>query len=695
MSENADDVIPPSALQAPSAQAPGPVDDIIPTAALSQPSAPSPPKPRSWLEQRLDTESTRTFPIGGALASAATGAASDIGATGAVLKGLFSGDVKSLGDAARISEAYQAAHPPYTPPEGSAASLINKVVGSPYNPINYPGELLDAGGNLLSKGLDAAGVPSSISTAVGPIASGAAQVGVGTYGVAKGLSAARGTPAAADAAITAQEAANQVAAKTSGGAAATGVNVNQLSPETQAELVRAVQAGEPISQTAIERHALAESLPLPQGTSPLRLRAGQATGDAQQISDEKNLRADPDTQGLLSNSITDQDQKLVLSMGEIRRQATPTVVQNNNLEHGQTAIDAIKSTDNAAVTDTRAKYQALADANGGMMPIDTGQAISGIDAQLQNRYLTKTAQENPVISSVMDDLRSGNPINFEKFENARTGLAEVQRGGGSDAVAAGIVHNALEQMPLTPEAAALKALADPARAAAKAHFNTIKQNPAYKAAINDNVSKDPQTGLHVIGADSPLADSFMDRYFLGNGPNASSAYIQRLKGIIPDLSEPVEAAALNKLSNAAGIDQSGNSTGFRNDSYRNARNALEPKADVLLSPESAEATNQLKQVSGFVNDEGKASTTNRSNTALTLQRFGAQADKITGGAGSQLADYGSDLVAGHLGPGAVVAKHLGQSYLRGRAAVRSAQALQDAKLQFAQHATAPGAGIGQ
>jgi len=291
----------------------------------------------------------------------------------------------------------------------------------------------------------------------------------------------------------------------------------------------------------------------------------------------------------------------------------------------------------------------------------------------------------------MDDLRSGNPIDFESFEDARSRLAEVQRRGGSEGVAAGIVHDALESMPLPPDAAPLKGLADTARAAAKSRFDTIRDNPAYDAAVNDNVPK--QKGLHVIGGPSPLADSFMDRYALGNGANASRAYIQRLKTAVPDpiVSQSIEAATLNKLRDAAGIDTFGNGS-FRNASYRNANNALAPKADALLSPESIEHTARLQRVSGYVKGEGKASSVNPSNTSLALQRFGAQFPAEPTIAG-QLADYGTDVAAGHLGPAAVVGKRIGQTIFKKSQDAKALKSVRDAKLKFATDATKPGAGL--
>jgi hypothetical protein len=501
--------------------------------------------------------------------------------------------------------------------------------------------------------------------------------------------AAGSAPATAES-VLADQAANS---KTSMGAAAASPDISNVSPELKQAIVDVGQSGGQLHQDALARHIDAETLPLPEGSTPLRLRKGQATADVQQLSDEKNLRADPDTQGILSDSITDQDQKLGASMGEIRRRATPDIVQRSNAEHGQAAVDAIKTEDNAAVTDIRQKYKALADQNGGAMPIDTGAVINQITDALGNKFLTKTAAENPDISEIMANLSSGKPMTFEQFENARTNLAEVQRAKGTPAAAAGVVRNALENMPLTPAAQGLKDMANTARSAAKARFDTIEQNPAYESAINDNVPKDAN-GLHVIGAPSPIADRFMDQHFLGNGPNATRAYVQRIKNVMqnnPDFASSIEGASLNKLRDAAGLDAF--DTGpFRNAGYRNARNAMDNKADVLMSPKSAELTDQLKRVSGYVNDEGKASSVNRSNTALTLQRFGAVYPSEPTIA-SQLADVGADVAAGHAGPVGVLGKRIAQGMMKKSRDAKEIQALKDAKLKFARDATAPGAGL--
>ena len=561
----------------------------------------------------------------------------------------------------------------------------------------------------------AVGTGSDILNASPALAAGSSAFDLAKAGAAREADTLHAPGDTADVRAPPMTLADQVAASPqNAGAAAAVPDVSKLSAPLQ-QAVSDAAANGPVNLEALQRHANADTLPMPDGATPEPLRLGQATRNDQQISDEKNMRADPDTQGILTDSINNQDKTFGLSMGEIRQRSTPTIVQRSTIDNGQTGVDAIKAEDNARISDIRQKYKTLADQNGGSMPLDAAVVLPQVKQQLATGFLTKTAADNPVISEIMDSLEPTDSgpapqMSFEAYSNALSNLSAVQRARGPDAAAATVLRNALEEMPLPEGAQHLKALRDTAASAAKARFDTIEQNPAYEAVVNDNTPKTPN-GLHVVGAPSPLADKFMDNYFLGNGSNASRAYVQRMQTVMknnPDFAPAVEASALIKLRDAAKLDQydSSGAGGVAHASFQNAYKALTPKADVLMSPETRTNLEQLRQYSEDVNYEGKGSSTNRSGTMLALQRHGAQfpaGEPLPSKgrvAAETLADWGTDALGAHGGPlgfatvkGAKVAWKWRKNAAKAAEQQAALQSVKDAKLRFAQEATAPGAGL--
>jgi len=487
----------------------------------------------------------------------------------------------------------------------------------------------------------------------------------------------------------------------SAGAAGATLDLEGLTPETHAEALSSSQRG-PVNQNALQRHKDAETLPLPEGEQPLRLTKGQALHDPQIRSDERNMRADPDVGNDLVQREAEQNQKLVAAEGEIRRQAVPDVLQRNNRDHGQAAIDEIKQKDNELVLDTRAKYKALADKNGGDMPMDKGEAARAADGELKKGYLADLANSHPVLKPVLESLRSDEPMTFENWEAATRALSEVQRKGSSEGTAAGIIRKQFENMPLSEEAQGLRGMLNDAKAAAKKRFDIIDQNPSYKAAVNDNVPKDAN-GLHVIGAESPLADRFMDNHFLGAG--GSRAYINRIRGVMedrPEFHKAIEGSTLNDLRKAAGIDEYGQG-GFNAATYRNRRMALDPKMDALASPDTVAHTQQLSNVAHHVAVQPKGNYINNSASAIVAKRMEAQAQHAAGlpsAIAGKLGGMATNIaVAGH--PALSIVKSVGDTVMKHRAAEKASaenlaaeQAILEEKRKFVQESLKPGAGIG-
>jgi hypothetical protein len=146
-------------------------------------------------------------PIAQYLHAQVSGAMQNIGETGRVLYDWGTGKVHSIADADASAKAYAAEHPAYQP-ETESGKTVAKVMGSPLNPLNWPSLVTEYAGKGVTAGLDAAGVPSQISTIAGPAVEATANVAGGAYGAAKAL----GLGGAPEAAVTAAPATEPLSA---------------------------------------------------------------------------------------------------------------------------------------------------------------------------------------------------------------------------------------------------------------------------------------------------------------------------------------------------------------------------------------------------------------------------------------------------------------------------------------------------
>jgi hypothetical protein len=230
----------------------------------------------------------------------------------------------------------------------------------------------------------------------------------------------------------------------------------------------------------------------------------------------------------------------------IRQEASPTNVANNARENGQVALDDLKEYDEPVRANVKAEYQKLQDMNGGSIPIDTGAMSSNIEARMKKGSLTRTAANDPAISEVMDNIKSGAPMDFEQYESSRSLMSAIQRSakGTPNAVAAGIVRDELEKLPLPENAQPLKVQADKARAAASARFQQMERDPAYAAAVDDVTNGTPK------GRKSPLADNFLDDYVMSKTAPRSEveSLMQKLS---PEGQGAVASHALSKVRDSA------------------------------------------------------------------------------------------------------------------------------------------------
>jgi len=374
--------------------------------------------------------------------------------------------------------------------------------------------------------------------------------------------------------VSAQSVADAAAARQSGGAAAASPDVMEASPTLQGEIARGNPAT--LNQTALQNHLEADRF-------GIQLSKGQATRDPGQFSREQNTTSEPVVQ-LLNK----QNGQMVDAIDNIRREASPTTVGNDYIENGRAAVDALKAYDEPIQADIRTKYKALTDANGGSVPIDPGQFLSNVDGALKKGFLTKTAAASPEVSEVLDSVRSGEPMDFESFENARTRLASAQRAGGSAGEAARIVRGQLEQIPLSAEAAPLKGLADTARSAAKTRFDALEADPAYQAAVDDVSAGNKR------GSPTPLADTFLDKYALSKSAPQSQVdlMMQKIKATDPDAAGAVASHTLNAIRKGA-VNANGN---VLPNGYNSALQKYGPKLDSLVEPGTRDDLESLGRV---------------------------------------------------------------------------------------------------
>ena len=374
--------------------------------------------------------------------------------------------------------------------------------------------------------------------------------------------------------------------------------VANASPELQSAVNTAIQKGQPLNAEVLSRHAEADSLPV-----PVRLTAGQATQDPVILSQEQNMRG---AQPALAQRFNEQNGQMIGNVNAIRESAAPDIYTSSKPELGSQIINGYETKDAALKADISAKYKALEDANGGQFPLDGKAFVDNADTALHKALLYNEVPAG--LRSTLNDLRQGGSMTFEDFESLRTNLARTMRSQSADGnvkAAAGVIRDALEEMPMPAGAEHLKPLADTARAAAKARFDLIGADPAYKAVVNGTASPDAFVGKYVVGGD--LGDVQTMKVNLSHDPVAQQA---------------MTAGTLDFLKERAGIlDNQGN---FSQSGFNRGLEKIRPKLSIIFEPETANQVQTLGNVARYTQAQPRGSFVNNSNTLTALLSSGAK-----------------------------------------------------------------------
>lgn len=492
----------------------------------------------------------------------------------------------------------------YADPAAIQQFVTQSLTYQPENPesaqswaADAPGRVIQGAGQELVDLTGARGVPYAES--IVERLPEAATYAAGLAGARTQMNAPRAVPEVAPPkpapkpAPSPQDLLNKQASGQSMGAAGAAVDLQKLSPELRTAVESAVrETGGAVNPQVLARQIQADSLPV-----KVRLSEGQALGDERLISLEQNAKGRIEN---YSKGFKAQNDALVENLRVMRDETGPDVFSTNATEHGDTIIGRYKAIDDAARADITAKYKALEEANGGQLPIKGDAFVKAADDALAKKMKTRYLPAE-VAGDLADFRANGGMMTFEQFENLRTNLAAAARkaeraGDGNAAGAIRIVRDALESNGMEGLPPELKALADEARSAAKARFDALDADPAYKAAVNETVSP----------------DAFVRKYVI-NGARDDVAKLAQAMKDDPAALQTLKVATLDHLRQAAGIDAGFNGN-FTQAGYNKALQALEPKLGSLLDPKTAETARTLGDVARYTQVQPKGSFVNNSNT---------------------------------------------------------------------------------
>jgi hypothetical protein len=162
------------------------------------------------------------------------------------------------------------------------------------------------------------------------------------------------------------------------------------------------------------------------------------------------------------------------------------------------------------------------------LPIDISQLNNNINNALTKKLKTNVYEDKlATIKKDIDGLIKNGQMTFDDFENLRSNLADEMRTNqsGSARAAAHIIREQLENMPFPENMQHLKPLADKARSLYKERMETIKNNPAYKAAVKEaDTMEEAESGLTALNA-----AKFHDKYVTNATPEAARRMIEELQ----------------------------------------------------------------------------------------------------------------------------------------------------------------------
>ena len=420
----------------------------------------------------------------------------------------------------------------------------------------------------------------------------------------------------------------------------------EASPQLRAELEKLKP--ENINPEVLNRQLEADSL-------GIQLTEGQATGNANLISKERNERGYKEQ---FVNRFNEQNKALIEKTRNLKDEVAPDVFSQNYVVDADNIIGNTIKKQESFDKDISAAYKELEDFGQGKIQVD-GQSFG------QNARKALLEKDDidflpPSFKTKMQEYIDGKPMNFNQFENLRSQTAreirKEQRADNGNAVhALTLFRGELEKLPLIGETAEAKVIADRARGLAKNQFDLLdKTKPTYNSFYAEIVNGKSDSS------------NFISKSIV-NSKNADFAKTLEFIGDDAITKQHLASGTLDFILNKS-TDASGN---FMTKKFKDYVDNLDNNGKLQpLFGEQAETLRKIARTGQLIEARPRGSFVNESNT------FVAQA--------SQLAKSGLEKGANVLGGGVVP---IG-SIIRENVQARNAKKVIDKSLK-------PGAGVEQ
>ena len=454
--------------------------------------------------------------------------------------------------------------------------------------------------------------------------------------------------------------------------------LTRASPEVQTAVKTITDAGhkiDPAGLKAIENHINFEEF----GMKPT---VGEATQNVAKLSDEYNsVKTDPE----IAARLQERDPKLIEGFNKIKEEYAPEAYAPTQSERASAPLDTLKNKYVNRESNIRTAYQTLEDLNGGIFPVDAKTFSENAIAQLKKKNVYGAT---PKVLLDLLEKYAKEPMDFNGWDSARSVASEEMRKGGNEAKTGYIVRKALEDIPMTGEAATvLRPAADHARSLAKEQKDLLnpkseKYNAAYTAAASDT-----RTAAEIsLGVPHPASANFFEKHVIGKGTSE-----MQLRRTLDELAG--NEAAIHELR-AGTIHEAKTKSGIKDDKGSVSQDALNKfvseqgnKLDIALGADAAAKLRRLSDVATKSEHVRKGGYANVSKTAI------AQTPSPIKAAAKEIGTDLATLALTTSSPMAGAALALSKPFFKKRAEAKALKKLEAEQAAKSQETLAPGAGI--